>query len=208
MPFVVSGRVLNVLGEPFVNREVVAIHEASGATVTARTDAQGRYAIAVPNRPGPWEVKVIYAVSGGGELDLYPWGPDDNPDPFLAADGAVRNFVYTNGHRVYGTVDVGIARSDLVLDDSLELTLTPVVPNALGHTAPLILRPRASLDRAARTVPLGWYRVSAVQTVDGQTVPLLVSSTLNPTPAFAVEAQFSNLYQGEHALTLRFWPQD
>ena len=205
VPFVVSGWAHNALNEPFVDREIRAVHETTGETVTTRSDAQGRYSISLPDRPGLWDVQIIYAVSTGAWLDNLPSGPDVYA-PFPAAQGAIRNFAGTNNWNLYGLVDVSVARSDVELDESLELTLTPVVPNVFGHTETLKIRPRASLDKASRRIPQGWYRVTATQTLRGEEQQLIMSSKRQPTPGLTVEAWFTDHSYNESEMNLYFHP--
>lgn len=195
-----TGQVLNGEGRPMPNMEVQATHDATESTVSAMTDAQGRYRIALPARPGTWQAEAIIRISEGGDLLAVPDDPEDRT-PFSASGTVVRNFVYLNGYSLYGAVDVGVVHSAVELNGSLELTLRPVHPNVLGEVNVLKVQPRKSaLEKTI--IPLGLYEVTAEQTLNGEHQHLLIQTNRQPTPAATAVAGFIRPTVGDERMEL------
>ncbi|MBB5363832.1 hypothetical protein [Deinococcus humi] len=88
------------------------------------------------------------------------------------------------------------------LDAGLELTLIPVYPNVLGETAMLTVQPLKSPVESTK-IPLGLYRVTPVQTFNGERQRMLISTSHQPEPVLAAAVGFCFLNRGDKLMELR-----
>ncbi|MBB5363829.1 hypothetical protein [Deinococcus humi] len=190
-PYVMTGMVRDEKGKPIAGVQVFADHTAYyNMNALGTTDAQGRYRIALAHQPGTWAAGAYLRQSFGGEPVEVRLSPDDDT-AFDGSLGAVRNFTYKASDAPSGKVYTSIAHSNVELDyDSLEFTFTPDGPNAAGTTAPFTRK--FVFGSGVQNVPLGGYRVSATQVLNGVRQQLLLSSRSQKEASTSVRAAFTH----------------
>ncbi|THF70910.1 hypothetical protein E7T06_04950 [Deinococcus sp. Arct2-2] len=190
-PYVMTGVVRDEKGKPLAGVEVFADHTAFyNMNALGKTDAQGRYRIALAHQPGTWNAGAYLRGEVGRQLFEVRLSPDDDT-PFDGSKGAVRNFTYKASDAPGGKVYTSIAHSNVELDyDSLEFTFTPDGPNATGSTRPFTRK--FVVGSGVQNVPLGRYRVSATQVLNGVRQQLLLSSRLQKEASTNVRAAFTH----------------
>ena len=188
-PYVMTGTVKTEAGEPITGVEVFADHTAYyNMNALGRTDAQGRYRIPLAHQPGTWNAGAHLRLVVAGQSFEVRLSPDDDT-AFDGAQGAVRNFTYKASDAPSGKVNVYIAHSNVELDyDSLEFTFTPDGPNVTGSVAPI--KRKVVFGSGVQDVPLGSYRVSATQMLNGVRQQMLLRSADQPEFTPSVLAQF------------------
>ncbi|WP_019012103.1 hypothetical protein [Deinococcus aquatilis] len=190
-PYIMTGTVRDEKGKSIADVEVFADHTAFyNMNALGKTDAQGRYRIALAHQPGTWNAGAYLRQQFGGEPVEVRLSPDDDT-PFDGSKGAVRNFTYKASDAPVGKVYTSIAHSNVELDyDTLEFTFTPDGPNAAGSTAPLTRK--FVFGSGVPNVPLGRYKVSATQVLNGVKQQLLLSSRLQKEASTDVLAAFTH----------------
>ncbi|BDP43989.1 hypothetical protein DAETH_39580 (plasmid) [Deinococcus aetherius] len=189
--YVMTGTVRDEKGNPIAGVEVFADHTAYyDMNAVGKTDAQGRYTITLAHQPGTWNAGAYLRGEAGGqpfEVRLSP----DNDTPFDGSKGAVRDFTYKASTGATGKVYTTVAHSAVELDyETLEFTFTPDGPNAAGSTAPF--NRKFVMGSGVPDIPLGRYRVSATQVLNGVRQQLLLSSRLQKNEATSVLAEFTD----------------
>ncbi|THF70909.1 carboxypeptidase regulatory-like domain-containing protein [Deinococcus sp. Arct2-2] len=188
-PYVMTGTVRAEAGEPLADVEVFADHTAYyNMNALGKTDAQGRYRIALAHQPGTWAAGAYLRLSFGGQMYEVRLSPDTDM-PFDGAQGAVRDFTLGADDLPSGKVNTSVAHSAVELDyDTLDFTFTPDGPNMLGSTTPFT-RPFTD-GSGVLGVPIGRYFVSATHVLNGIKEQLLLSSADQKTFAPRVLALF------------------
>ncbi|MPY66409.1 carboxypeptidase regulatory-like domain-containing protein [Deinococcus sp. SDU3-2] len=200
--YTVTGRILTEGGEPLAGVEVTATHTVSYTYGTAKTDAQGRYRIALPQTLGSWDVAASMTLTFGGQdfdLRLAP----EIDTPFAGAQGAVRDFVYRAEDAPRGKVFDYISNSDVEIDyGTLEVTFTPDGPNAAKSTETVTIK--YPYGYGLPDLPLGQYYVTASQMRGGVKEQLLIATRDNPN--FTPRALARFLPDSHYGPTLElFW---
>ncbi|MFC6663355.1 carboxypeptidase-like regulatory domain-containing protein [Deinococcus multiflagellatus] len=200
--YTVTGRILTESGQPLAGVEVTATHTVSYTYGTAKTDAQGRYTIALPQQLGSWDVVAYRALTACGQTFEVRLAPEVDT-PFAGAQGAVRDFVYRKENAPRGKVYDYIDNSDVEIDYStLEVTFTPDGPNAAGSTEAFTVK--YPFGYGLPDMPLGAYFVTASHQRGGQKEGLLIKTRDNPTYAPRVRGCF--LPDSHYGPTLElFW---
>ncbi|MFC4453818.1 carboxypeptidase regulatory-like domain-containing protein [Deinococcus sonorensis] len=166
-PYTMKGTVRNAAGQPLPGVEVWADNTLYyNMNALGRTDAQGRYSIALPkDQLGTWRAGGRYTAVYNG--DTYDLGlAADNEAAFSSDTGAVRNFTLRisgkrpGGGYYGGTVWPYFSSHGGNFDiQRVEYTFTPVGPlidGSAGQPIKLIPQEQPSYD-----VPIGTYRVTA-----------------------------------------------
>ncbi|MBZ9749886.1 hypothetical protein K7W42_03305 [Deinococcus sp. HMF7604] len=200
--YVMTGTVRNDKGNPIAGVEVFADHTAFyNMNAVGKTDAQGRYRIPLAQQPGTWNAGAYLRGEVGGqpfEVRLSP----DNDTPFDGSKGAVRDFTYKASNAPSGKVYTYLSHSNVEVDyDQLEFTFTPDGPNAAGSTAPFSVKNKPGYGMP--DVPLGRYKVSATQVLNGVKQPLLLSSRGQQKASLIVLAAFT--YDSHYGQTLELF---
>lgn len=183
-----TGRVTAEWGEPLAGVEVYVEHTETRSYAKGVTDAQGRYAIPIPQEPGLWSA-VAYRVMtySGRDIPVYLFPQDRTPFP--AAQGAIRDFVFRVEDAPKGTVIDEIDSLDVEIDyDTLEVTFTPDGRNAANSTEPFTVKYR--FGYGLPSVPLGEYFVTATQERGGRREPMLIATRDDPTYVLRAHARF------------------
>ncbi|WP_019587835.1 carboxypeptidase-like regulatory domain-containing protein [Deinococcus apachensis] len=200
--YTVTGRVLTEAGEPLAGVEVTASHTVSYTYGSAKTDAQGRYHIALPHTLGSWDVGASMTLTFGGQNFDVRLSPEDD-HPFAGSQGAVRDFVYRAEDTPKGKVLDYIDNSNVEIDYStLEVTFTPDGPNAAKNTETVTVK--YPYGYGLPDLPLGQYYVTASHRRGGVNEQLLIATRDNPNYAARALARF--LPDSHYGPTLElFW---
>lgn len=204
VPGIVQGRAVDTQGRPLADVEVIVdntLYDNTG--LTGRTDADGRYAIAVPD--GAWRVYARLQREYRGRVFTIELAPAE-PGGFSGADGAIRDFEWRlTGEKPAplvglhgGTLYVWVDPDAEIHDDSrIELELVPVGPLIDGSEgAPQTVRPEGG---RVEDVPLGAYALRAWDAPQGRPrAPLRVRvQDTEGAPSERVEAVFEPLWARE-----------
>ncbi|MPY66406.1 hypothetical protein F8S09_06810 [Deinococcus sp. SDU3-2] len=189
--YVMTGVVRDDKGNPIAGVEVFADHTAYyNMNAVGKTDAQGRYRIPLAQQPGTWNAGAYLRGEVGGQPFEVRLSPDDDT-PFDGSKGAVRNFTFKASNAPSGKVETYAEHSNVELDyGSLEFTFTPEGPNAAGNTTPFTRKYVEGVGVPA--IPLGRYKVSATQVLNGVRQQLLLSSRQQKNGATSVLAEFTH----------------
>ncbi|GAA3829169.1 carboxypeptidase-like regulatory domain-containing protein [Deinococcus aetherius] len=200
--YTVTGRILTEDGEPLAGVEVTASHTVTVSYGTAKTDAQGRYNIALPQQLGSWDISASMTLTFGGEDFQVRLAPEIDT-PFAGSQGAVRDFVYRAGDAPKGKVFASIGNSDVEIDYStLEVTFTPDGPNAARSTEAFTVQ--YPFGFGLPDIPLGQYHVTASHVRGGAREQLLIATRDNPSYVTRALARF--LPDSHYGPTLElFW---
>lgn len=200
--YTVTGRILTEDGEPLAGVEVTASHTVTVSYGTAKTDAQGRYRVALPQQLGSWDISASMTLTFGGEDFEVRLAPEIDT-PFAGSQGAVRDFVYRAKDAPKGKVFAYIDDSDVEIDYStLEVTFTPDGPNAARSTEAFTVQ--YPFGYGLPDIPLGQYYVTASQVRGGVKEQLLIATRDNPNHSARALARF--LPDSHYGPTLElFW---
>lgn len=200
--YTVTGRVLTEGGEPLAGVEVTATHTVSYTYGSAKTDAQGRYRIALPQTLGSWDVVAYMTLEFGGQRFDVRLAPETDT-PFAGSQGAVRDFVYRAEDAPKGKVFDYIDNSNVEIDwGTMEVTFAPAGPNAAGSTEAFTVK--YPFGHGLPDIPLGQYYVTASHMRGGVKEQLLVATRDNPNYSARALARF--LPDSHYGPTLElFW---
>jgi hypothetical protein len=182
---IVKGKVTDTKGSPIANAKVVIENTVFYANyVYATTNAEGNYSASVPN--GSWKASVQIERQFEGlnyKFDLCP----DNDNPFAGTDGAVRNFTWKlagarpggNGY-FGGNVLLYTEPGSPFNAGDVELTLTPVGPlvdGSQGQSITASLQDVGGGEDGVPNVPLGKYKITAINKVTDQPLQVRLRNT-------------------------------
>ncbi|MFC4454247.1 carboxypeptidase regulatory-like domain-containing protein [Deinococcus sonorensis] len=187
--YVMTGTVRTEAGAPIAGVQVFADHTAYyNMNALGTTDAQGHYRIPLAHQPGTWNAGAYMQLKVAGESYEVRLSPDLDT-PFDGSQGAVRNFTFKASDAPSGKVNIYLAHSNVELDyDTLEYTFTPDGPNVLGDTAPITRK--VVFGYGIKNVPIGRYKVSATQMLNGVKQQMRLRSVDQPEFVPSVLAQF------------------
>ena len=168
--FVASGTVVDGLGKPLPNVEIVVDNQLLyDSNETGKTDARGRYRIELPSFAATWHASATHSVEYHGTTYVFSLHPNDD-SAFAGNTGGVRNFEWKlSGTRpddgFYGAYVVGYTEPgdfDLQVTD-VELTLVPDGPLVDGSKGETVSGKFVSTPDgdAVQDIPLGRYTISA-----------------------------------------------
>lgn len=213
-PGTVQGTVLDTRGQPIKGALIWVKPGVTTGLVTARTDAQGRYAVtSLPDLP--FNTTAWLQVPYRGQTFCVRLAAENDAQyaPFSPRAGVVRNFKWTlSGHvpdsdmvNMYFGAEVRVMSASwdgfepVRLDTSrVELTFTPDGPLLDGSAGKTLRKTTALGDVLVYDVPVGHYRVSAVEIrPDGSRAPLTVGTYGAPAQGeTTLDFKSSSMYCG------------
>jgi hypothetical protein len=170
----VTGKITDARGYFIPGAEIVSEHTVWYNTYAKGiSDAAGLYKITIPAEPaGSWSAKAQISKAAWGQTYIFDLAADKQ-DPFTAAQGAERNFIWKLSGQRSGTDTYYGAHVDLyqfgvsVPMDEIKLIFTPFP----GETTLIDGSPAVAIERniedvagtfMVKDIPIGKYSVKAV----------------------------------------------
>ncbi|GGO30411.1 carboxypeptidase-like regulatory domain-containing protein [Deinococcus humi] len=195
-PNTVSGRVLDVRGDPVPGVKLIIEPAMFRGTVFTSTGTDGKYqSIELNPATNPYYVSAYKEVNYHDRQYCLRMAGDPEPykDAFNASAGVIRNFRWkisgpsdqTNDNIGSGFWGGSLALLNTFTDPDeavdrsaqVEVTLVPDGPLIDGSTGTTIKRV-TSVDKALQDIPVGYYTLTAaLVNADGSQTPLSVSRT-------------------------------
>lgn len=169
--YVVKGTVKDAQGKPLAGAKVIVENTnsiLSYRSVSVLTGTDGSYSIQLPKEVGSaWQAFASITKTYLGKtytMDLFA----ENPNDFLASDGATCNFTWKlTGEKVgrltgkFGaSLSVGSEIGGFYDYENVEMTFTPTAPLIDGSSIPAFKRKLTS-TQLVEDLPLGQYTVTA-----------------------------------------------